>query len=57
MSDDHDKVKETTKIKNLKIYGGGLNASWSPPHPPSKKAAVPDHSQEGFKKLEKRVAL
>ena len=34
MSDDRDKVNETTKIKNC---GGGLNAGWSPPHPPSKK--------------------
>ena len=25
-------------------FGRGLNASRSPPHPPSKKASVPDHS-------------
>ena len=50
MSDDHDKVNKTTKIKNC---GGGLNASQSPPHPPSKKAATPDCSREGFEELEK----
>ena len=38
------------KLK-IKICGGGLNASQSPPHPPSKKAAIPDHSQEGFKEI------
>ena len=48
MSDDHDKLNETQK---LKICGGGLNASWSPPHPPSKKAAILDHAQEGFGKI------
>ena len=53
MSDDHDKVNETTKIKNLKICGGGINAGWSPPHPPSKKAAILDHSQEWLEELEK----
>ena len=52
MSDDHDKVIETTKIKNLKICGGGLNAGRSPPHPPSKKMAIPDCSQGGFEELE-----
>ena len=50
MSNDHDKVNETTKIKN---FGRGLNAGQSPAHPPSKKAAVLDHSQEGFEELEK----
>ena len=50
MSDVHDKVNETAKIK---ICGRGLNAGWSPPHPPSKKAAAPDHSHEGLKELEK----
>ena len=50
MSNDRDKVNETTKIKNC---GGGLNASRSPPHPPSKKAAAPDHSREGLEELEK----
>ena len=53
MSNDRDKVNETTKIKNLKICGGGLNASQSPPHPPSKKTAIPDHSREGLEELEK----
>ena len=53
MSDDRDKVNETTKIKNLKICSRGRNAGRSPPHPPSKKVAIPDHSQEGFEELEK----
>ena len=48
MSNDHDKLSETQK---LKICGGGLNASQSPPHPPSKKAAVLDHAQEGFEEI------
>ena len=50
MSNDRDKVNETTKIKNC---GRGLNAGQSPPHPPSKKVAAPDHSQEGFEEFEK----
>ena len=50
MSDVHEKVNETTKVKNC---GGGLNAGWSPPHPPSKKVAALDHSREGFEELEK----
>ena len=41
MSDDHDKLNE---LQKLKICGGGLNAGQSPPHPPSKKAAIPDHA-------------
>ena len=53
MSDDRDKVNETTKIKNLKTCGGGLNAGQSPPHPPSKKVAIPDHSRGGLEELEK----
>ena len=53
MSNVHDEVNETTKIKKLKICGGGLNADQSPPHPPSKKVAIPDRSQEGLEELEK----
>ena len=41
------------KHQKLKICGGDLNASQSPPHPPSKKAATPDHSQEGFEEIDK----
>ena len=41
MSDDHDKLNE---LQKLKICGGGLNAGQSPPHPPSKKVAIPDHA-------------
>ena len=48
MSDVLDKIDET-----MKNCGGGLNTSRSPPHPPSEKVAVPDHSQEGFEELEK----
>ena len=48
MSDDRDKLNETQK---LKICGRDLNAGWSPPHPPSKKAAIPDHAWEGFGKI------
>ena len=48
MSDDRDKLDEMQK---LKICGGGLNAGWSPPHPPSKKAAIPDCAWEGFEKI------
>ena len=47
MSDDCDKLNETPKI-----CGGGLNTGWSPPHPPSKKAAIPDHSREGFEEID-----
>ena len=47
MSDNHDKLNEMQK---LKICGRGLNASRSPPHPPSKKAAILDCAQEGFEK-------
>ena len=42
MSDDRDK-NETPKI-----CGRGLNTGQSPPHPPSKKVAIRDCSQEGF---------
>ena len=45
MNDDHN--NETAKMKKID-FGGGLNAIRSPPHPPSKKASVPDHSLEGF---------
>ena len=50
MSDDRDKLNETPKIK--KICGEGLNAGQSPPHPPSKKAAISDHSQEEFEEID-----
>ena len=40
-------------MKQQKNCGGGLNTGWSPPHPPSKKVAIPDHSQGGFGELEK----
>ena len=39
------------KLK-LKICGRGLNASRSPPYPPSKKVAIPDHSREGFEEID-----
>ena len=41
------------KQQKSKNCGGGLNAGWSPPHPPSKEVAIPDGSQEGFEELEK----
>ena len=38
-----------TTMKQQKIdFGRCLNASWSPPHPPSKKASSPDRSLEGL---------
>ena len=40
-SDDHDKLNEMQK---LKICGGDLNTGQSPPHPPSKKVAIPDRA-------------
>ena len=40
-------------MKQRKNCGRGLNTGWSPPHPPSKKVAIPDHSREGFEELEK----
>ena len=40
-------------MKQRKKGGRGLNADWSPPHPPSMKAAIPDCSQEAFEELEK----
>ena len=36
------------KIKNYEQEFGGINAGQIPPHPPSKKAVFPDHSQGGF---------
>ena len=51
-------VTTMKKQENEKIdFGGGFNAGQSPPHPPSKKASIPDHSLEGFKKNSLRVAL
>ena len=38
-------------MQKLKICGGGLNAGQSPPHPPSKKAAITDRTQEGFEEI------
>ena len=38
------------ETEKLKICGGGLNANQSPPHPPSKKAAVPDRTWKGLEK-------
>ena len=46
MSDDHEKVNETTKILNC---GGGLNAGQSPPHPSSKKVATWTAHDKGLK--------
>ena len=40
----------TNETEKSKICGSGLNASWSPPHPPSKEAAVPDRTQKGLEK-------
>ena len=37
-------ITKYMKQSKSKICGGGLNAGQSPPHPPSKKAAIPDHS-------------
>ena len=48
MSDDRNKLNEMQK---LKICGRGLNTGQSPPHLPSKKAAIPDRTQEGFEKI------
>ena len=39
------------KHEKLKICGGSHNAGWSPFHPSSKKAAIPDHAQEGFEEI------
>ena len=47
MSNDRDKLSETPKF-----CSGGLNTGQSPPHPPSEKAAVPDHSREGFEEID-----
>ena len=49
MRDDH--YNETAKMKKFD-FGGGLNAGWSPPHPPSKKASIPDCSQEVFEEID-----
>ena len=38
------------KWKKSKICGGGLNTSQSPPHPPQKEAATPDHARKGLEK-------
>ena len=38
----------TNEMEKLKISGGGLNAGWSPPHPPSKEAAILDHARKGL---------
>ena len=35
-----------------KFGGRGLNASQSPPNPPSKKVAILDHAQERFEKID-----
>ena len=41
----------TNEMKKSKICGGGLNASWSPPHPPSKEVAILDHARKGLEKI------
>ena len=40
----------TNEMEKLKICGGGLNASRSPPHPPLNEAAVPDRTRKGLEK-------
>ena len=40
----------TNETEKSKICGGGLNAHQSPPHPPSKEAAAPDHTWKGLEK-------
>ena len=40
----------TNETEKSKICGGGLNASQSPPHPPSKEVAIPDHARKGLEK-------
>ena len=40
----------TNEMEKSKICGGGLNAGWSPPHPPLKEAAVPDWARKGLEK-------
>ena len=40
----------TNEMEKLKTCGGGLNASRSPPHPPSKEAAVPACAWKGLEK-------
>ena len=40
----------TNEMEISKIFGGGLNAGRSPPHPPSKEVAVPDHARKGLEK-------
>ena len=40
----------TNEMEKAKICGGGLNASQSPPHPPSKEAADLDRAWKGLEK-------
>ena len=40
----------TNEMEKSKIYGGGLNAGHSPPHPPSKEAATPDCAWKGLER-------
>ena len=40
----------TNETEKLKICGRGLNAGRSPPHPPSKEAAILDHARKGLEK-------
>ena len=40
----------TDEMEKSKICGRGLNTSQSPPHPPSKEVAIPDHTQKGLEK-------
>ena len=44
------KLVKHKKLK-IKICGRGLNAGQGPPHPLSKKAAIPDHAREGFEEI------
>ena len=46
----YERCSRQMKQKKSKICGRGLNASWSPPHPPSKEAAIPDHARKGLEK-------
>ena len=46
MSDDRDKL-------NAKNFVAGVSMPVGvPPHPPSKKVAIPDHSREGFEEID-----
>ena len=40
----------TNETEKSKIHGGGLNASQSPPHPPSKEAVILDCTWKGLEK-------